>query len=152
MRNEVHREIVMGRGDRWTLSGKDWGSWNATFRPRGARWLAAPLWDGKTGKIDRKVVEHWQQYDLRLRLEKYAAVLGPKLRGKLRIWVGDADDYFLNNAVHLLDDFLKKAKPAFDAKITFAPREGHDWRGLSEKQMMDEMAAAIESGRKAAGE
>ena len=151
MRNEVQREIIMGRGDRWTLSGKDWGSWNAVFGPRGADGLPIPLWDGKTGMIDRKATEHWQQYDLRLRLEKYAAVLAPKLRGKLRIWVGEMDDYYLNNAVHLLDDYFQKARPGFSAKITFAPREGHDWRGISEKQMMEEMAAAIERGRKAAG-
>ena len=71
--------------------------------------------------------------DLRARLDKYWPALEPKLRGKLRIWVGEADDYFLNNAVHLLDDWAKAAKPASDAKITFAPRQGHNWRGLSER-------------------
>jgi hypothetical protein len=151
MRHEVQKEIVMGRQDRWTLSGKDWGAWNAVFGPRGPDGLPAPLWDGKTDKIDRKVLEHWQQYDLRLRLEKYAAVLAPKLRDKLHIWVGDADDYFLNNAVELLDEFLKKAKPSFEAKITFGRRGGHDWHILSEKEMVEQMAAAIERGRKAAG-
>jgi hypothetical protein len=149
MRHEVQREIVLGRGDRWTLSGKDWGSWNAVFGPRGADGLPAPLWDGKTGKIDRKVAEHYQQYDLRLHLQKHAAVLAPKLRGKLHIWVGDADDYFLNNAVELLDEFLKKARPNFDAKVTFGRRGGHDWRVLSEKEMVEQMAAAIGKGKPA---
>jgi hypothetical protein len=150
MRHEVQREIVLGRGDNWTLSGKDWGSWNATFSPRGEDGLPLPLWDGKTGKINPKVAEHWQKYDLRLHLAKNRATLAPKLRGKLHIWVGEADDYFLNNAVHLLDDFLKTAKPAFEAKITFGPRRDHEWRGLSQRELMDEMAAAIERGRKAA--
>src|SRR5262249_29825223 len=145
MRHELQREIVLGRGDRWTLSGKDWGAWNAVFGPRGPDGHPVPLWDGKTGKLDRKVLEHWQQYDLRLRLEKHAAVLAPKLRGKLHIWVGDADDYFLNNAVDLLDEFLRKAKPSFDAKITFGRRGGHDWHVISEKEMVEQMAAAIES-------
>ncbi len=149
MRMEVQREIVIGRGDHWTLSGKDWGAWNAVFGPRGEDGLPVPLWDGKTGKIDRKVLDHWKQYDLRLRLQKYAAVLAPKLRGKLHIWVGDADDYFLNNAVDLLDEYFKMARPSFDAKITFGRRQGHDWRGLSETEMMTQMAAAIERGRKA---
>jgi hypothetical protein len=149
MRHEVQREVVLGRGDRWTLSGKDWGAWNAVFSPRGEDGLPVPAWDGRTGKIDRKVIEHWQKYDLRLHLEKNAAVLAPKLRGKLRIWVGDADEYFLNNAVELLDVFFRKAKPPFGAKITFRKGAGHDWRGLSEKEMMEEMAAAIERGRKA---
>jgi hypothetical protein len=148
MRHEVHREIVMGMGDRWTLSGKDWGAWNATFGPRGADGLPVPLWDSKSGKIDRKVLEHWQKYDLRMHLKKYAAVLAPKLRDKLRIWVGDADDYFLNNAVELLNDFFKKSKPRFRAQIKFVRNEGHEVRGLTDEEMMDEMAEAIENGRK----
>jgi hypothetical protein len=148
VRHEVQRETVLGRGDNWALSGKDWGSWNAVFGPRGADGLPVPIWDGKTGKIDKSVLDQWQKYDLRLVLERDWRVLGPKLRGKLRIWVGDADDYFLNNAVHLLNDFLQRARPAYEGKITFGRRKGHDWRGLSEKQMMTEMATAIERGGK----
>jgi hypothetical protein len=148
MRHEVQVERVLGRGDRWELGGRDWGSWNAVFGPRGDDGLPKPLWDGKTGRIDRGVLEHWKKYDLRLTLERNWPTLGPKLRGKLRIWVGDADDYFLNNAVHLLDDFLSRAQPAYEGKITFGPRGGHGFRVLSEKQMLDEMAAAVEKGRK----
>ncbi len=150
MRHEVQREAVLGRGNNWALSGRDWASWNATFSPRGDDGLPVPLWDGRTGKINPRVAEHWQKYDLRLHLARNRATLGPKLRGKLRIWVGEADDYFLNNAVHLLDDFLKTARPPFDAKITYAPRQDHNWRGLSEKEMIEQMAAAIERGRRAA--
>ncbi len=150
MRHEVQREVVLGRGDRWELSGKDWGSWNAVFSPRGDDGLPVPLWEGKTGKLEPRVAEHWQKYDLRLLLEKNRATLAPKLRGKLHIWVGEADDYFLNNAVHLLDDFLKASKPPFEAKVTFGERQNHNWRGLSVRQMIDEMAEAIERGRKAA--
>jgi hypothetical protein len=150
VRHEVQLERVLGRGDRWELSGKDWGAWNATFGPRGDDGLPRPLWDGVSGRIDRTVLEHWKKYDLRLVLQKDWPTLGPKLRGKLRVWVGEADDYFLNNAVHLLDDFLAKAKPAYGGKITFGPRQGHGWRGLSDKQMLEEMAAAVERGRKEA--
>jgi hypothetical protein len=152
VRNEVARETTLGRGNRWTLSGKDWGSWNAVFGGRGPDGLPVPLWDGQTGAIDRKAAAHYEQYDLRLRLQKYAAALAPKLRGKLHVWVGEADDYFLNNAVHLLDDFVREARPAFDAQITYGPRGGHSWRGISERRMTQEMAAAVERGKKAAGE
>jgi hypothetical protein len=150
VRHEVQLERVLGRGDHWELSGKDWGAWNATFGPRGADGLPRPLWDGVSGKIDRGVLEHWKKYDLRLVLQKDWPTLGPKLRGKLRIWVGEADDYFLNNAVHLLDDFLAKAKPAYGGKITYGPRRGHGWRGLSDKQIMEDMAASVERGRREA--
>jgi hypothetical protein len=147
MRHEVQIERVLGRGDRWELGGRDWGSWNAVFGPRGDDGLPKPLWDGKTGKIDRSVLEHWKKYDLRLTLERDWKTLGPKLRGKLRIWVGEADDYFLNNAVHLLDNFLSKAQPAYEGKITYGPRGGHGWRVLTERQLLDEMAAAVERAK-----
>src|SRR5262245_18056254 len=131
MRLECQLAGVLGRGGLWTLSGRDWGAWNATFGPRGGDGLPKPLWDGETGKIDKAVLDHWQKYDLRLVLARDWRVLGPKLRGKLRVWVGDADEYFLNNAVRLLEQSLRKARPAFVGKITYGPGKGHDWRGLS---------------------
>jgi hypothetical protein len=147
VRHECGIERVLGRGGRWELSGKDWCAWNAVFGPRGRDGLPRPLWDGVTGRIDREVIEHWKQYDLRLVLQQNWKTLGPKLRGKLRIWVGEADDYFLNNAVHLLDEFLQEVRPAYEGKITYALGKGHDWQGLSEKQMMEEMAGVVAKGQ-----
>ena len=42
MRHECRLENVLGRGDSWTLSGGQWGAWNATYGPRGARRPAGP--------------------------------------------------------------------------------------------------------------
>jgi len=150
VRHETQLEKVLGRGNRWELSGKDWCAWNAVFGPRGEDGLPRPLWDGQTGKIDKSVIEHWKKYDLRRVLQGNWPALAPKLKGKIRIWVGEMDDYFLNNAVHLLDDFLSKADPPYEGKITYGPRQGHGWRGLSDKQMMEDMARTIEKGRSAA--
>ena len=146
VRGEVRVERCLGRGERWELSGLDWASWNATFGPRGADGKPVPLWDGLTGKIDKVVADHYRKYDLRLHLAQNWATLAPKLQGKLNVFVGEADDYFLNNAVHLLDDFLaERAEPRLDRRIVFgAGRKGHGWRGLTEKQMLDEMAARVE--------
>jgi hypothetical protein len=149
VRHECLLERVLGRGDRWELSGKDWCSWNATYGPRGDDGLPVPLWDGESGKINRIVLDHWKKYDLRLVLQNDWKVLGPKLRGKLRIWVGEADDFYLNNAVHLLDKFLSEAKPAYEGKITYGMGQGHSWKGISDKEMMKQMADAIERRRKA---
>jgi hypothetical protein len=143
VRHDCQLERVLGRGDRWELSGNDWAAWNAVFGPRGADGLPRPLWDGKTGKLERVAAEHWKKYDLRRVLEKDWKTLGPKLRGKLRIWVGEADEYFLNNAVHLLDDFLRSAKPAYEGKIVYGPGKGHGWEGISQREMMREMAKVV---------
>ena len=109
--------------------------------------LPVPLWDRGPGGSTATVAEHWKTYDLRRVLEDDWAELGPKLRGKLHIWVGEADDYFLNNAVHLLDDFLKDARPAYRGKIIYAMGKDHFWRGLTPREMLDEMAAQVERGK-----
>jgi hypothetical protein len=147
LRHECQLENVLGRRNRWWLSGKDWCAWNAVFGPRGPDGYPKPLWAGKTGKIDRSVVEHWKQYDLRLVLKQNWAVLAPQLRGKIHIWAGDADDYFLNNAVHLLHDSLIQAYPPFEGQIVFAPRQGHTL-GWSDSKVMQEMQEAYERSRR----
>src|SRR5262249_40093658 len=113
VRNECQRENVIGLGDSWTGSGFDWGSWNAVYGPRGPDGRPVPLWDPKTGRIDRAAAAHWKAYDLRRILEERWPELGPRLEGKLHIWVGEADDYFLNNAVHRLDRFLSPPPPPY---------------------------------------
>ena len=143
VRHEAQMENVLGRGDSWTMSGQQWGAWNATYGPRGADGRPKPLWHPRTGEIDRSVVEHWKRYDLRLVLEQNWPRLGPKLRGKLRVWMGDADSYFLNHGVYLLEDFISKADPPAEARITYGRREGHCWVPLSERELMDDMAAAL---------
>jgi hypothetical protein len=148
IRGECLLERVLGLGGRWELSGKDWCAWNAVFGPRGDDGLPKPLWDGATGKIDRSVVEHWKKYDLRLVLQQRWPALEPKLRGKIHISVGEADNYFLNNSVHLLDSFLSQARPPYRGKILYGPRKDHSWRGWTDRQMMQQMATAIEKARR----
>ena len=144
MRHEVQMENVLGRGDSWTMSGRQWGAWNAAYGPRGQDGRPVPLWDPETGVIDRSVTRHWEPYDLRLVLEQHWDELAPKLRGKLNIWVGEMDDYYLNNAVHLLDEFLQ-TKPSIDARIAFGPDRGHCWTGISQNEMMREIEERITS-------
>lgn len=146
--HECQMENAMGLGDSYTMSGEQWGAWNATYGPRGVDGRPAPLWDPKTGRIDRELAESWKKYDLRMVLEQNWKTLGPKLRAKLTIWVGEADEYFLNNAVHLLDAFLSKADPPYEGKIIYGPGKGHGWMAFSERDIMDQMSAAIEKARK----
>jgi hypothetical protein len=147
MRHECRLENVLGRGDSYTLSGAQWGAWNATFGPRGPDGRPVPLWDPATGKIDHTTAEHWRAYDLRRILEANWAELGPKLRGKLHIWVGEADDFFLNNAVHRLDVFLSRAQPAYEGSITYGPGQGHCWIGIAQREMMKQMARRVAAAR-----
>ena len=67
-----------------------------------------PISNKETGEIDHDVADYWKEhYDLRSVLEKNWTTLGPKLQGKIHIYVGSADTYFLNDAVYLMQDFLE---------------------------------------------
>lgn len=145
MRHETQEENVLGAGDRYTMSGGQWGSWNATYSPRGPDGRPQSIWDARTGAIDRTVAEHWKQYDLRLILEEHWPTLGPKLRGKLHVWVGDADNYFLDGGVRFLDEFLQRAEPPAGARIEFAPQKRHGWEPRKWTEKLQEMQAAMEA-------
>jgi hypothetical protein len=141
LRHECQLERVLGHGSRWELSGRDWASWNAVYGPRGKDGLPVPVWDGKTGAIDKSIVEHWKKYDLKLHLEQNWAALGPKLAGKISIWVGDSDDYFLNAAVRRFKDSMdRRTNPRFDGRILIEARAGHGSGGWSRQEMLDAMA------------
>jgi hypothetical protein len=141
-RHECHLERVLGRGGRWELSGQQWASWNAVYGPKGKDGYPVPLWDGATGAINPEVAKQWQSYDLRLALERNWKTLGPKLAGgKINIWVGDADNYFLNNAVHRLKATLDKlGAPKFDGQVLIQMRKPHMPGGWTKKEMLDAMA------------
>jgi Putative esterase len=145
MRHECSLENVLGRGDSWTMSGGQWAAWNAAYGPREDDGRPVPLWNPRTGVINRAAAAHWKAYDLRQVLEQNWAVLGPKLRGKIHIWVGDADDFFLNNAVHQLDESLSRAQPAYEGSISYGPGQGHCWIGISEGEMMKQMWSRMQA-------
>jgi hypothetical protein len=88
---------------------------------------------------------YWKEhFDLRHILETNWATLGPKVADKINVYVGDADSYFLNMGVHLLDDFLKKASsPKFSGEVVFQPMAPHCW-GPPLPELMGKMAKQME--------
>jgi S-formylglutathione hydrolase FrmB len=146
MRHEVQYENVLGLGNSYTRSGGQWGAWNAAFGGRDASRLPVVAWDPRTGALNREAIEGWKRWDLRSVMEANWATLGPKLRGKLRVWVGEADEYFLNNAVHRMDAFLKQASPAAEARIEYGPGEKHGWAPRSFPELLKEMQEAADRG------
>jgi hypothetical protein len=123
-----HMELALGTNSR---SGGQWDIWQAVYSPVASDGYPKPIWDKMTGKIDRSVAEYWREhYDLTYILKRDWAKLGPKLAGKINIYVGEADNFFLNNAVYLAEDFLKTTKdPAFGGQIDYEPRAEHCWNG-----------------------
>lgn len=149
VRHECRAENLKGAGDRYTTSGGQWGAWNAVFGRRGTNGIPIPLWDPRTGEIDTKEADAWKRYDLRAYLEENWRTVGPKLTGKIHITVGESDNYFLNNAVHLLDNFLRGAKPPYGGTIKYGPGQGHTWSDISEREMLIQMQAARSKAQEA---
>ncbi|HEX7023695.1 MAG TPA: hypothetical protein VF187_02660 [Gemmatimonadales bacterium] len=123
-----HAELALGSKGR---SGGQWDIWQAVYSPVGDDGYPKPIWDKVTGRIDPAVAQYWKEhYDLSYILRRDWKTLGPKLRGKLRIYVGDMDNYYLNNAVYLVEDFLRQATdPPADAEVDYGDRAEHCWNG-----------------------
>ena len=109
-------EEVMGHGGQLR-------SFEAVFSPRGADGQPLKLWDRKTGAIDTAVAKTWEPYDIRLVLERNWKTLGPKLAGKIHVYMGDADTFYLEGATKLLQKSLKDL--GSDAVVELFPGKNH---------------------------
>jgi len=126
IKDEVAGENLQSFDNSYTTSGGQWGAWNALYSPKANDGKPAAAFDPITGAIDKTVAEHWKKYDLLQVLESNWSVIGPKLKGKLWIWMGDMDDFYLNNAMRELEKFMKSTtNPASDAQFNFEPTKGH---------------------------
>jgi len=127
-----HRELVLGTNSR---SGDQWDIWEAVYSPVGENGYPQRIWDKLTGEIDHSVAEYWREnYDIGYILRRDWKTLGPKLKGKLRIYCGDMDNYYLNNAVYLVEDFLESTTdPYYDGEVDYGDRAEHCWNGDHER-------------------
>jgi hypothetical protein len=128
VRMNNHMELVLGSHSR---SGDQFDIWEAVYSPVGADGYPARIWDKYTGVIDRSVANYWREnYDLRHILQRDWETLGPKLIGKLHIYCGDMDNYYLNNAVYLMEDFLESTtEPHYAGVVDYGDRAEHCWNG-----------------------
>ncbi len=118
------------------------GSFEAVFSPRGTDGKPQKLWDRATGVIDPKVAKEWEKYDIRLILARNWKTLGPKLGGKIHVFMGDEDTFYLDGAARLLKKSL--ADLASDAVVEMFPKRHHGnlIDAALRKRMNEEMAAA----------
>jgi len=123
-----HLELVLGENSR---SGDQFDIWQAVYSPAGEDGYPQPIGDKLTGEIDPEVANYWREnYDLRHILERDWATLGPQLAGKIRIYCGDMDNYYLNNAVYLMEDFLESTTdPYYNGEVDYGDRAEHCWNG-----------------------
>ena len=122
----VQFENVLGASGTYLNSGGQICSHTALYSPKGENHLPKPLIDPVTGDIDHEVAEHWKNYDLKLYCQENWEELGPQLQGKIYLWMGDMDNFYLNTATRAFAEFIERTEhPVSDAEINFIPMEGH---------------------------
>ena len=118
-----------GKGMPWILS-KDFNtmesamgeggqirSFEYVFSDRGEDGLPVPLFDRKTGAINHEVAKTWKKYDIRLILTENWQFLKNDLEGKLHVYGGEKDQFFLEGPVRLLKEDLTYLGASEDIRV-----------------------------------
>jgi hypothetical protein len=121
-------ELVQGTHGR---SGEQFDIWQAVFSPVGEDGYPKSIFNKRTGEIDHETGQYWKEhYDLSAIMQRDWKTLGPKLAGKLHFFVGEADTFYLDRAVHLLKDYLESTTdPYYHGSFEFGVRKPHCYAG-----------------------
>ena len=104
--------------------GGQMASFDWVFSPRDAGGRPEPMFDRTTGDVDPKVVAYWStHYDLAQIVKTTWAQRGPYLHGKIHVYVGTADTFYLDGAAHKFEAVLQQL--AADAHFTYRAGRTH---------------------------
>lgn len=106
MKQDYQMEYVVSRGEQMH-------SFDAVFSGKGPDGNPETICNPQTGEVNKRVFEHWKNYDISLYLRTNWDKLQKDLYGKIRVSVGEQDNFYLNSAVHLLDTEMKKLNTGF---------------------------------------
>lgn len=129
----VGQETVMGPGGQIH-------AFEGVFSPRGADGLPVPLFDRATGAVNPATAKAWEPYDIRLVVERNWPTLGPKLKGKIHLYAGAKDTFYLEGAAQLLKESLEKL--GSDAQVVIVPDMAHAVHQPGIQAMFKAIAAA----------
>jgi enterochelin esterase-like enzyme len=129
------------------MSSFDW-----VFSPKGPSGAPEPMFDRKTGDVDPEVVAYWRDhYDLAYLTEEHWAKNGALLKGRIHLFVGTADTFYLDGSARLFEERLKKL--GADPHFTYIPDRTHfDLYNVGDERMglmwqiMSEMYAVARPG------
>ncbi len=139
-RQRNYYELAKGTKGR---SGEQLDIWSAVYGPLGDDGYFKPLFDKRTGDIDPSVAEYWREnYDLLEYMKRNWSWLGPKIQGKIHIYMGDMDTYRLEQAVYEMDAWMKTTTdPHYRGFFMYGDRKPHCWSGpVSTADRLKEMA------------
>jgi len=99
-------------------------SFEWVFSPRGKDGRPEEMFDRDTGDVNPQVVAYWRDhYDIAHRLQAEWPALKPDLDGKIHLYVGTADTFYLDGAAHKLKAVLDGL--GAHAEFRFVPDRTH---------------------------
>lgn len=116
--------------------GEQQHSFEAVFSKKGKNGLPESICDVKTGDINHLTAESWKKYDISLYLRNNWKDLKNDLDGKIRVSVGDDDNFLLNYPVRLFEEEMK----AINASVTFQYYPGDHFTVSTKEYMADTLA------------
>jgi hypothetical protein len=129
----VAMENVYGEGGQ--IRSFEWA-----FSPRGEDGLPRRLFDRTSGAVDPSVAAEWRRYDIRQLLERDWARLAAPLAGKIHVFMGERDTFYLEGATRRLKEALERL--GSDAVIELVP--GADHGSISSPQLMQRIEREME--------
>ncbi|MGH7868147.1 MAG: alpha/beta hydrolase-fold protein, partial [Candidatus Dormibacteraceae bacterium] len=137
-------EAVLGSHAR---SGQQLNAWDSVYGPVAPDGYPEELWDNRTGKINHQVAAYMRDhgYDLRAYAATHWPKIGPALHGKIHIYVGDMDSYFLNLAVYRFEAFMQATQNPHDPGYFEygRPMKPHGWVPMTQSELLKQMAQHI---------
>lgn len=99
-------------------------SFEWVFSPKGKSGAPEEMFDRVTGDVHPDVVAYWHDhYDLAHIVETQWTERGNDLKGRIHLFVGTADTFYLDGAAHKFDAVLSKL--GADAHFTYIPDRTH---------------------------
>ena len=119
-------------------------SFEWVFSPRGDDDRPRPLFDRTTGEVDPAVAKAWARYDISRILHENWKTLGPKLAGKIHVYMGDMDTFYLTRATELLKERMDAMNT--DAVIEIMPGDHSSiLQGTLRQRIANDMNATIQA-------
>jgi hypothetical protein len=126
-RDENYMELTQGDRSR---SGGQYDIWQAVFSPAGPDGYPKPIFDKVSGAIDPVVAAYWREhYDLSYIIQRDWETLAGKLKGKIHIYVGSGDNYYLTDSVYFAQERLESLQPKYAGSVAYGERAEHCWNG-----------------------